>query len=93
MDFIERLFGLAPDGGNGSYEFLLCLELLLLVVLAGVHMSRWYWRKGNRALLTSPRRAECDMRVVFEASSIQAVDSAARAGCFTASTVGCVLDL
>jgi len=47
MNFIERLFGLAPDGGNGSYELLLCLELLLLVVLAGVYMSRSYWKEGN----------------------------------------------
>lgn len=23
MDFIERLFGIAPDGGSGSLEFLL----------------------------------------------------------------------
>jgi len=23
MDFIERIFGIAPDGGSGSLEFLL----------------------------------------------------------------------
>jgi hypothetical protein len=23
MDFVERLFGIAPDGGSGSLEFLL----------------------------------------------------------------------
>jgi hypothetical protein len=23
MDFIERIFGIAPDGGSGSFEFLL----------------------------------------------------------------------
>lgn len=23
MDFIERIFGFAPDGGDGSFEFLL----------------------------------------------------------------------
>jgi hypothetical protein len=23
MDFIERIFGIAPDGGDGSLEFLL----------------------------------------------------------------------
>ena len=23
MDFIERLFGIAPDGGSGAFEFVL----------------------------------------------------------------------
>jgi hypothetical protein len=23
MDFIERIFGIAPDGGSGAFEFLL----------------------------------------------------------------------
>jgi hypothetical protein len=31
MDFIERIFGLAPDGGSGSLEF-----LLFLIPLAGI---------------------------------------------------------
>jgi hypothetical protein len=31
MDFIERIFGLAPDGGSGLFEF-----LLFLVPLAGI---------------------------------------------------------
>jgi hypothetical protein len=31
MDFIERVFGMAPDGGSGSFEF-----LLFLVPLAGI---------------------------------------------------------
>ena len=31
MDFIERLFGVSPDGGSGLFEF-----LLLAVPLAGV---------------------------------------------------------
>ena len=31
MDFIERIFGLAPDGGSGSLEF-----LLFLVPVAGI---------------------------------------------------------
>jgi len=32
MDFIERWFGVSPDGGNGSFE--LMLAILVLVVLA-----------------------------------------------------------
>ena len=31
MDFIERIFGFAPDGGSGSLEF-----LLFLIPLAGI---------------------------------------------------------
>jgi MYXO-CTERM domain-containing protein len=34
MDFIERIFGFSPDGGNGSFEYLLfavpVIGLLLL---------------------------------------------------------------
>jgi hypothetical protein len=29
MDFIERLFGFAPDGGNGMVEFALIVAPLL----------------------------------------------------------------
>jgi hypothetical protein len=31
MDFIERLFGMSPDGGNGTYELLLFAVVMLLV--------------------------------------------------------------
>jgi len=31
MDFIERIFGIAPDGGSGSLEM-----LLFLVPMAGI---------------------------------------------------------
>ena len=31
MDFIERLFGISPDGGSGSFEM-----MLLVVPLAAV---------------------------------------------------------
>jgi hypothetical protein len=31
MDFIERIFGFAPDGGSGSLEF-----LLFAIPLAGI---------------------------------------------------------
>lgn len=31
MDFIERIFGFAPDGGSGSLEF-----LLFVIPLAGI---------------------------------------------------------
>ena len=35
MDFIERIFGVAPDGGSGSLEF-----LLFAVPLLGIAMFR-----------------------------------------------------
>ncbi|MBI2189287.1 MAG: hypothetical protein HYU37_19485 [Acidobacteria bacterium] len=33
MDFIERLFGVSPDGGNGTFELLLLTLPLCLIVL------------------------------------------------------------
>jgi preprotein translocase subunit YajC len=42
MDFIERLFGLAPDNGDGS------TEILWLVVLAVVIASFVYFRIQRR---------------------------------------------
>jgi hypothetical protein len=41
MDFIERLFGIAPDGGSGWLEF-----LLFAVPLAGV---AWLWQRRRAA--------------------------------------------
>jgi hypothetical protein len=40
MDFIERIFGLSPDGGNGSLEF-----LLFLVPIIGLLIL---WRRRGR---------------------------------------------
>jgi preprotein translocase subunit YajC len=42
MDFIERLFGLSPDNGDGS------TEILWLVVLAVVIASFVYFRIQRR---------------------------------------------
>ncbi len=41
MDFIERTFGLSPDGGSGATE-----ALLILVPLAGLTLW-WLWRRGR----------------------------------------------
>jgi hypothetical protein len=43
MDFIERLFGIAPDGGSGTLEFLL---LAIPILAAGL----WWLRRS------APRR-------------------------------------
>jgi hypothetical protein len=34
MDFIERIFGLSPDGGDGSLEVLYLLTAAVAVVIA-----------------------------------------------------------
>jgi hypothetical protein len=32
MDFVERWFGISPDGGNGTFEMLLLLAAAAVVV-------------------------------------------------------------
>ncbi len=39
-DWIEVVFGVEPDGGNGSLEWLLVLGLALLAVVAGALARR-----------------------------------------------------
>jgi len=41
MDFIERLFGIAPDGGSGL------LEAVYFVVATGLVTSFARWRRGR----------------------------------------------
>ena len=43
MDFIERIFGLAPDGGSGSLEF-----LLFFIPLVGITWLIKYRRASRR---------------------------------------------
>jgi hypothetical protein len=40
MDFIERWFGISPDGGNGTLEGLYISVLLLTVVLVSIRFRR-----------------------------------------------------
>lgn len=50
MDFIERIFGVSPDGGNGS------LELLYFVSVAAVFLfisCELYRRRTNRRTRSS----------------------------------------
>ena len=42
MDFIERLFGFAPDGGNGMFEL-----LLFAIPIAGIAVLAAWRRKRN----------------------------------------------
>lgn len=49
MDFIEQLFGFAPDGGNGALEFLLfALPIVGIVCLAFLRRRS---RQRSRSLL------------------------------------------
>ena len=48
MDFMERLFGVSPDGGNGLYE--LCI-ITMLAIVAAMFIWKWsgrYRSRGNR---------------------------------------------
>ncbi len=47
MDFIERLFGFSPDGGNGSFEFLLFAVPLAGIVYLALR-RRWRGRRQDR---------------------------------------------
>jgi hypothetical protein len=49
MDFIERIFGLAPDGGSGSLEFLLFLIPLVGFALLIKYERRCYRRERDAA--------------------------------------------
>ena len=46
MDFIERLFGLSPDNGDGSTEILWLV--VLAVVVAGFLYARFQRRRLRR---------------------------------------------
>jgi hypothetical protein len=46
MDFIERLFGVSPDGGDGTLEFL--LFAIPVAGIALIALYRWSRRKGHR---------------------------------------------
>lgn len=51
MDFIERIFGFAPDGGSGAFEFILFLVPLIGVCyLALVRMRRARRRDADRTV-------------------------------------------
>jgi hypothetical protein len=45
MDFIERMFGVSPDGGNGSLELLLVLSIAAAILCYGL-----YRRRANRRM-------------------------------------------
>jgi len=52
MDFIERLFGIAPDNGDGSTE-ILWLVVLALAIGTFVYFRR---QRAKRASMVGKRR-------------------------------------
>ena len=46
MDFIERIFGVSPDGGNGSTEFtyVAALFIAVAIVIASIVLKK---RRGS----------------------------------------------
>jgi hypothetical protein len=52
MDWIEQLFGISPDGGDGSLEALIvtaCCAIVLLIILG-------YFRRPLRQWLEGPKQ-------------------------------------
>jgi hypothetical protein len=47
MDFIELIFGVSPDGGNGSLELLYVLSIAAAITFASY---RLYCRRANRRM-------------------------------------------
>ena len=39
MDFIERMFGISPDGGDGSTELII---ITVFVLIAAIVTWRWW---------------------------------------------------
>jgi hypothetical protein len=48
MDFIERIFGVSPDGGNGSLELLYVAAIILAAALAAY--MRYRRRTSRKSL-------------------------------------------
>jgi hypothetical protein len=40
MDFIERIFHVAPDGGSGALEWLMVLAFIVLPLLSYLFLKR-----------------------------------------------------
>jgi hypothetical protein len=46
LDFIERLFGISPDGGDGSTEL---MYFAAFVAIVAALSWRWYVRRSARS--------------------------------------------
>jgi len=48
MDFIEKIFGIAPDGGSGSFEFLLFALPIVGIAFLPAKRKRWFVRDKRK---------------------------------------------
>ena len=53
MDFIERIFGISPDGGSGTFEV-----LLFLIPIAGIVIIHLWRRRNATDSATRPSRRD-----------------------------------
>jgi hypothetical protein len=47
MDFIERIFGVSPDGGNGSLEFMYLTGIVVAACLIAYVLHRSHTAKSR----------------------------------------------
>jgi hypothetical protein len=48
MDFVERLFGWAPDGGDGTFELMIIVGVVVAVVLGLLFRGKLFRSHGTR---------------------------------------------
>jgi hypothetical protein len=53
MDFIERIFGVSPDGGNGTLELLYVVSIAAAILFVGRELHR---RKTSRRTQSALKR-------------------------------------
>jgi len=46
VNFIEKYFGISPDGGDSSLEIMVLVLLVMICVAIGMHLP--YWRKNQK---------------------------------------------
>ena len=67
MDFIEKLFGISPDGGDGSTELIYFAVLTIVITaLAWRPISRWY---ASRSACVTSRSCGRALQCISEAPS------------------------
>ena len=44
MDFFERIFGISPDAGSGTFELIVTAVLILIFALVAAYRR---WRSGS----------------------------------------------
>jgi len=48
MDFIEKLFGISPDGGDGSTELIIVAVIVIVAIVARSRSHVGAWRRQRR---------------------------------------------